>query len=131
MANPKDLKYTKTHEWARVEGTTVTVGITAFAVSQINEVIFMELPPKGKAVSADKPFGTIESVKAVFDLNSPFDGTVIDVNVAAAEKPETITQDPYGAGWMMKIQVPDASKAASLMDADAYEKFCSAEASHH
>ena len=128
MATPKDLKFTKTHEWVRIDGQTATVGITDFAVSQINEVIFMELPAKGKAVSADSPFGSIESVKAVFDLNAPVSGAVTDVNAAAAEKPEVVAKDPYGAGWMVKIQMSGAAPG-SLMDAAAYEKFC-AEAHH-
>ncbi len=129
--NPQDLKYTKTHEWVRIDGQTATIGITAFAVSQINEVIFLELPAKGKAVSADKPFGSIESVKAVFDLNSPVNGTVVEVNSGAAEKPEVITQDPYGAGWMAKIQMSDPKTFDHLMDANAYEKFIASEAAHH
>jgi len=129
MNIPKDLKYTKTHEWARMNGTTVTVGITDFAVSQINEVIFLELPAPGKVVTANAPFGAIESVKAVFDLNAPVSGTVIEVNTAAVEKPEMIAQDPYGAGWMVKIQASD-TRADHLMDAAAYEQFCSTASPH-
>lgn len=131
MTSPKDLKYTKTHEWAKIDGETATIGITQFAVSQINEVIFLELFQKGKVVSANQPFGSIESVKAVFDLNSPVNGTVVETNQPAVEKPELIAQDPYGAGWMVKVQLTGANTLDHLMDAAAYDVFIASEAAHH
>ncbi len=127
---PADLKYTKSHEWARVEGTVATVGITAYAVSQINEVIFLELPQTGKVVSQNTPFGSIESVKAVFDLYSPATGTVIEVNSGLNEHVDTITKDPYGAGWMIKIALSPPQDLRELFDARGYEAHIASESSH-
>lgn len=121
MVIPGDLRYAKTHEWVKIEGHVATVGISAFAVSQINEVIFVELPQPGKVVGHETPLGSIESVKAVFDLFSPVDGSVIEVNSGLNDHPEIIAQDPYGAGWIAKLTMAESQDLGSLLDAKAYE----------
>lgn len=116
------LKYLPSHEWAAIEGTTVTVGITAYAVEQLTDVTHLQLPAVGKAVSAGKAFGEIESVKAVFDLNSPVTGTVSEVNKAVQADPSLINADSYGVGWMIKIEMAPGAGADHLLDLAAYEK---------
>jgi glycine cleavage system H protein len=116
------LKYLPSHEWAAVEGNVATVGITAYAVEQLTDVTHLQLPPVGKAVTAGKPFGEIESVKAVFDLNAPVTGTVAEVNKAVQADPSLINADSYGAGWMIKIQMPPDANTDHLLDLAAYEK---------
>jgi glycine cleavage system H protein len=128
LAAASGLKYTPTHEWVKMEGNLATVGITAFAVAAIKEIVFLDLPSAGKAVSAGKPFGAVESVKAVFDLNCPVSGTVAEVNAKAAADFNLLAKDPYEEGWLVKIQAAGAD-LSSLMDAAAYEKFCAQE--HH
>lgn len=131
--NPKDLLYAETHEWVRVasdKGEKVaTVGITAFAVEALTDLVFIQLPDVGKAMSAGKPFGEIESVKAVSDLYSPVDGEVVAVNTRLPDNLGVLNKDPYNEGWMLKIRVADESGLSKLMDASAYEKQC-AEAGH-
>lgn len=124
MKFPADLKYTASHEWVRMEGGSALVGITEFAVHAIKDVVFLELPGAGKALQAGAPFGVVESVKAVFDLNSPVTGTVAEVNQRAAEDFELL-KDPYGAGWLLKVS--PAALGQGLMDAAAYEAHCAAE----
>jgi glycine cleavage system H protein len=121
---PADLKFTATHEWVRMEGGTAVVGITEFAVHAIKDVVFLELPEVGKALQAGSPFGVVESVKAVFELNSPVDGTVAEVNQQVAGD-FGLFKDPYGAGWLLKVRA--ASLPAGLMDAAAYQAHCAAE----
>ncbi len=128
MGVPADLRYTKSHEWARLEGGKVVVGITDFAVAAIKEIVFLELPPLGRAVEAAKPFGVIESVKAVFDLKAPVSGKVAEVNAKMAEDFEALARDPFVQGWLVKLEAPGAD-LSGLMDAAAYEKFCAEE--HH
>ena len=110
------------HEWAKLEGDVVTVGISAHAVKQLSDLVYIELPEKGKKVKKGEPFGEIESVKAVSELFSPVDGEIIDVNAALSDKLEIITKEPYGAGWMIKVKASDPSQVASLLSADEYEK---------
>lgn len=129
MPVPTDLKYTSSHEWARLQGDEASIGITDFAVAAIKDIVFLELPPVGKQLEAGKPFGVIESVKAVFDLNSPLSGEVSAVNSGMQDEFSTLAADPYGKGWLIKIKVKNAGEAASLMDGPAYEKHCSEE--HH
>jgi glycine cleavage system H protein len=128
MANLEKLHYAPTHEWISVAqegGDWVgTVGITAFAVQQLTDLVFMALPSKGKAVKAGQEFGEVESVKAVSPLYSPVDGEVIDVNQDLANHLETLTTDPYDAGWMIKIKVSDPSQLQGLLDYAAYQKQC-------
>lgn len=121
MSYPNDLKYSAEHEWIRVEGARGTVGITAFAVEQIGDIVFVELPPVGSTVTATKPFGVIESVKAVSELFAPASGTVVEVNAALSDVPETVAGDCYGAGWLIKIEFSDPGELGSLMDASGYE----------
>lgn len=116
------LKYLPSHEWAAIEGKTVTVGITAYAVEQLTDVTHLQLPPVGKAVTAGKAFGEIESVKAVFDLNSPVTGTVTEVNKAVQKDPSLINTDSYGVGWMVKVEMAPDAKTDHLLDLAAYEK---------
>jgi glycine cleavage system H protein len=129
--NPKDLLYAETHEWVRVNeegGRKVgTVGITAFALEQLTDLVHMVLPKVGAKVAAGQPFGEVESVKAVSDLYSPVDGEVVAVHSDLAQKLETLASDPYNNGWMMKVAISNESSVKNLMDATAYEKQCAAE----
>jgi glycine cleavage system H protein len=118
---PADLKYTKDHEWARVDGHRVTVGITQHAVDQLGDVTLVGLDVKvGGALTAGKPFGTVESVKAVSDLFAPVTGTLVEVNASLNSNPEKVNESPYDAGWMVVIEVADASALGELLDASAY-----------
>jgi glycine cleavage system H protein len=118
---PSDLKYTSTHEWARQEGEgTVSVGITEFAVSELGDVVFIELPEEGKEVKKGSPFGAIESVKAVFDLNSPVSGRVVGVNSGLSDDAEVLKTDPYKEGWLIKVKIDDPAELEDLMDSGKY-----------
>lgn len=119
MAVPADLKYTSEHEWIRVEGDTATVGITAFAAEQLGDVVFVELPAVGATISAGAVVGEIESTKSVGELFAPFDGEIVDANQAAVDDPALVNQDPYGAGWMIRVLFADLP--ADLLDAAAYD----------
>lgn len=116
------LRYAKSHEWANLQGDICTVGITKFAVEQLTDVTNLELPKVGKKVEGGKPFGEIESVKAVFDLYAPVSGEVLEVNTPLANDPGMINQDPYDKGWMIKIKVAPGTTLTHLMDLAAYEK---------
>ncbi len=119
---PKDLRYSSEHEWTRVENGRVRVGITKFAADQLTDVVFIQLPEVGTAVTFMEPFGTIESVKAVSDLYAPVSGQVVEVNKALIEAPEVVNRDPYSGGWMVVIQPKDLRELEKLMSADQYEK---------
>ena len=123
MNIPEELKYAKEHEWAKVEDNQVTIGITDFAQSQLGEVVYIELPAKRTHVQKNKPFGIIESVKAVSDLYSPVSGEVTEVNSGLEESPEIVNDDPYGEGWMIKIMPSDKSELDTLLSAKEYEEF--------
>jgi glycine cleavage system H protein len=130
MANvPPDLKYTKEHEWARIEGDRARVGITAYAQDQLGDVVFVELPKVGAPVVQHKGFGVVESVKAVSDLFAPLSGKVVEVNAELPNAPELVNQDPYGRGWMIVIGLSNATETADLLSAEQYEGFV-AEAGH-
>jgi glycine cleavage system H protein len=120
---PPDLKYTREHEWARVEGDRARIGITAYAQEQLGDVVFVELPKVGARVTAMKAFGVVESVKAVSDLFAPVSGEVVEVNAALPKKPETVNGDPYGEGWMIVVRLADARELDGLMTAAEYETF--------
>jgi glycine cleavage system H protein len=121
MSNvPGDLKYTKEHEWAKIEGDRARIGITAFAQEQLGDVVFVELPKVGVKVSGMKAFGVVESVKAVSDVIAPMSGEIIEVNTALGESPETINEDPYGEGWMVKVRLSDPGEKDALLDRAAY-----------
>jgi len=117
------LKYTEQHEWARREDNTAVVGITDYAQDKLGEIVFVELPDVGTAVEAGKSAAVIESVKAVADLYAPVDGTVTEVNEALLDQPELLNQDPYGEGWVFKVEIKDESQLESLMDVPAYKEF--------
>lgn len=117
---PEQLKYTKEHEWLRVEGDAGVVGITDFAQDQLGDVVYVELPAVGSRVEAGQIFGTVESVKTVSDLYSPVTGEVIEVNAALEDSPELVNSDPYGQGWMLKVRLADPGQVAGLLDAAGY-----------
>jgi glycine cleavage system H protein len=118
---PQDLMYHSEHDWARVDGDTATFGITWYAQDALGEVVFFDPPQMGSKVAKDEPYTEVESVKAVSDVIAPLSGEVVEVNEALAEKPETINEDPYGEGWLVKVKLSDPSEADSLLDAAAYE----------
>ena len=119
---PPDLKYTREHEWARVEGDRARIGITAFAQEQLGDVVFVELPKVGAKVTAMKTFGVVESVKAVSDLFAPVTGEVVEVNAELPKKPELVNTDPYGKGWMLVIRMSNPKEADGLMSSADYDK---------
>lgn len=121
-ATPKDRKYSKTHEWFRLDGDVVTVGISKFAADELTDITFVDLPAAGAAVTAGKPFGVVESVKATSDLISSISGQVVETNSRLANEPELVNNDSFGEGWMIKVRIADPGALGSLMDADAYEK---------
>ena len=118
--NPKNLRYTKDHEWARRDGASVVVGITAHAQEALGDVVYVELPKEGSAMTAGSPFGVVESTKAVSELFAPISGKVTKVNTALADEPSTINTDPYGAGWIVEVEPSDPTQLDALMSADAY-----------
>jgi glycine cleavage system H protein len=120
--NPQNLKYTKEHEWARREGKSVVVGITAHAQEELGDVVYVELPKVGSAINAGTPFGVIESTKAVSELFAPISGKVIKVNDSLTNSPQTVNDDPYGAGWLIEVEPADARQIDQLMSAAEYEK---------
>ena len=124
MANvPKELKYTREHEWAKQEGDRVRVGITAYAQEQLGDVVFVELPKVGAKVTAAKNFGVVESVKAVSDLFAPISGEVVELNAELPNAPEIVNQDPYGRGWMILIAPSNRGEWEQLLTAQQYEQF--------
>ncbi len=120
--NSEELRYTREHEWVRVDGGVCTIGITDYAQEELGDVVFVELPAVGAATARDKPFGAVESVKAVSDLYAPVSGEVIAVNGDLEGKPETVNEDAYGEGWMIRVEPSDLREVNSLMDAAAYRK---------
>jgi glycine cleavage system H protein len=119
---PGDLRYTKEHEWVRVDGDEAIVGITKFAADQLGDIVFVELPSVGRALDAHATFGVVESVKAVSDLFAPVAGEVVATNDALAGSPELVNSDPFGEGWMLRVRLADAAQLDGLMDAAAYEQ---------
>ena len=119
---PSDLSYTEEHEWARIEGDRATVGITDFAQDALGDIVYVDLPPVGTAVTAGETFGEVESTKSVSDLYSPVTGTVVERNSDLEQRPELVNADPYGEGWMVVIQVDASGETSDLLDADAYQR---------
>jgi len=118
---PDDLKYLDTHEYIRLDGEIATIGITTFAIDQLGDIVYLELPGQGESIKAGEKFGTIESVKAVEDLNAPISGTVIEKNETLIDSPELIADDPYGEGWLLKLRVDDPDEELSdILSADEY-----------
>ena len=122
---PADLRYTKDHEWVRVEGDTATIGVTEYAARELGDVVFVDLPSVGKAVDQFATFGVVESVKAVSDLYAPVTGEVVEVNGELASQPELVNSDPFGSGWMIRVRVSDSGQISGLLDAAAYEQLTS------
>ena len=120
MNIPANFQYTKEHEWISLEGDVATIGITDFAQGELGDIVYVDIPSKGKALAADEVFGTVEAVKTVSDLFLPLAGTINEVNSALEAKPELVNTDPYGAGWMIKMTVENISDVDSLLTAEAY-----------
>jgi glycine cleavage system H protein len=126
VSAPSDLHYTRDHEWVRVDGAEATVGITQYAADQLGDIVFVELPEAGRDLEEAKPFGVVESVKAVSDLFAPISGEVTSTNVALASEPELVNRDPYGAGWMVRMTVADAAQLDDLLDGPGYDELVAA-----
>jgi glycine cleavage system H protein len=120
--DPKSLRFTPTHEWVSLQGDVATVGISKFAVEQLSDLTMIELPAVGTRLVAGKSFGEVESVKSVSDLYAPLDGEVLEVNNEVVGNVQLLSDDPYGAGWLIKLRLSDPSAVSGLMDHDAYEK---------
>ena len=118
---PDDVKYHREHDWARVEGDTATLGVTWYAQDALGEIVHFEPPEEGGSVAKDESYGEVESVKAVSDLISPLSGEVVEVNQAVVEAPETINEDPYGNGWLIRIRLSDPGEVDGLLDVAAYK----------
>ena len=121
MSIPADLKYTQDHEWVRVEGDVAVVGVTDFAQGELGDVVFVEIETEGETLDKGETFGTVEAVKTVSDLFMPVGGEVTKFNEDLADDPELVNKDPYGKGWMIKVNIADVSELDDLMDADAYK----------
>jgi len=126
MAVPQDYKFTQTHEWLKIEGNTVTIGITQFAADELTDITYVDLPEVGSEVTAGEDFGEIESVKATSGLFCAVSGKVVAINERLAEEPELVNNDPFNAGWMIKVECGDLGALDKLMDAAAYERMISA-----
>src|SRR5687768_4766842 len=123
---PTDLRYTRDHEWVRVDGEEATVGITQYAADQLGDIVFVELPDTGRALEEAKPFGVVESVKAVSDLFAPVSGEVTAINGALSADPELVNSDPYGEGWMLRLRIADTTQLDDLLDGQAYDELVAA-----
>jgi glycine cleavage system H protein len=123
MNHPDDLRYTKTHEWVRIDGDTATIGITDYAQEELGDIVFLELPEVGRALQQEQIFGAVESVKAASDLISPVTGEVVEINEELPDGPEEINQDPYVRGWMIIVRMEDPSEVEELLSAEQYEEF--------
>jgi glycine cleavage system H protein len=121
MNIPADLKYTKDHEWVKIEGDVATVGITEFAQSELGDIVYVEIETVGESIEQEEVFGSVEAVKTVSDLFMPLSGEILEFNENLESNPELVNSDPYGEGWMIKVKLSDASQIASLLDASAYE----------
>ena len=121
MNTPKELRYSKEHEWVRVEGDKVRIGITDFAQSELGDIVFVELPEVGAELTANEPFGSVESVKTVSELYAPISGTVVEVNEAFNDNPEYVNESPYEKAWMIVIEPKDLSEVDNLLTAEQYE----------
>jgi len=126
MEYPTSLRYTKDHEWIRLEGDIATVGITDFAQGELGDIVFVDIPTQGETLAAEEVFGSVEAVKTVSDLYLPIDGEVIEVNPAIDNQPDLVNSDPYGQGWMVRVKVASAADVEALMDSDAYRKLTGA-----
>ena len=121
VALPQDLKYTKEHEWVKIDGANATVGITDYAQSSLGDIVYVEMPKPGAQVEQFKQMGVVESVKAVSDIYAPLSGTVVEINGEVENDPAKVNNDPFGQGWLVKIKITDAAQAGQLLDAAAYK----------
>lgn len=128
---PADYRYTKDHEWIKVEGSNGTIGITEYAQNELGDVVFVELPKVGAKLTAGSSFGSVESVKAVSEIFSPISGEVTGINSLLSDSPEKINSDPHGTAWLIKVKLADPKEINSLMDATAYQKFIAEKAQEH
>ncbi|MBD77877.1 MAG: glycine cleavage system protein H [Crocinitomicaceae bacterium] len=122
MNIPAELKYTKDHEWIKVDGDMLTIGITDFAQGELGDIVYLEIETEGETLGKEEVFGTVEAVKTVSDLFMPVSGEVVEVNESLADSPESVNSDPYDAGWMIKVKMSDASELDGLLSADAYQE---------
>ncbi len=122
MSVPSELKYTKDHEWVKVDGNVATVGITNFAQGELGDIVYVEIETEGEDLDAEEVFGTVEAVKTVSDLYMPLSGKVLEFNSELESNPEKVNEDPYGAGWMIKIEMSDSSQLDDLLSAEQYEE---------
>lgn len=122
MNFPAELRYTKDHEWLRLEGNTATIGVTDFAQHELGDIVYVDIQSVGETIEAEKTFGTVEAVKTVSDLFLPVAGTITEVNPLLESKPELVNTDPYGDGWMIRMTVTDPAAVNGLLDAEAYQK---------
>jgi glycine cleavage system H protein len=127
MLSPPDLRYSKEHEWVRVEDGVGTIGITDYAQDQLGDIVFLDLPEEGTAIKQFEKLGEIESVKAVSDLFAPVSGEVAEINQEAVDSPELVNQDPYGRGWLLKVRLSDESAVQGLLSAEEYDELVAAE----
>lgn len=123
MDIPEGLKYSKEHEWVLVESDVAIIGITEYAQDELGDIVYVELPQVGEKISKDDPFGSVESVKAVSDIFAPVSGSVLEVNDTLPDSPETINEDPYGDGWMIKVQLTDKDELKDLMSSEDYTEY--------
>lgn len=126
MNIPADLKYTKDHEWVKIEGNTATIGITHFAQSELGDIVYVDVDTLNETIEKEEVFGSVEAVKTVSDLFMPITGEIIEINEALADEPEKVNTDPYGEGWMIKISITDASQIDELLSASAYAELIGA-----
>jgi glycine cleavage system H protein len=126
MSVPANLKYTKEHEWVKIDGDVATVGITHFAQGELGDIVYVEIETEGETLSAEEVFGSVEAVKTVSDLFMPLSGEVVEFNSGLEADPEAVNRDPYGDGWMIKIKLSDASQVDGLLSADAYTQLIGA-----
>jgi glycine cleavage system H protein len=122
MNIPSELRYSKDHEWVKIEGDVATVGITDFAQRELGDIVYVEIETLGETLAAEAIFGTVEAVKTVSDLFMPLGGAVIEINAALEDAPEAVNEDPYGTGWMIKIKIEDPSALETLLNADQYQE---------
>ena len=126
MNIPTELKYTKDHEWVKIDGEIATIGITDFAQQELGDIVYIEIESTGETLDADEVFGTVEAVKTVSDLFMPLSGEVLEFNAALEDTPESVNDDPYKSGWMIKVKIEDPSQISDLLDFDAYQQLIKA-----
>ena len=129
MTAPRDLRYTKSHEWVRIDGDIATFGLSDYAQAELGDITYLELPEIGSNVTQSEPFGVVESVKAASDIYAPLDGEVVEINAAAVDAPDVVNTSPYDNAWLVKVRLSDPAQIETLMDPDAYDTF--AEESAH